>query len=281
MAKLECVACDLDGSLLNADKRIHPADKETIKKLKALGIPFFICTGRPADFARQIMAEVGHEYPVCACNGAYALDMDTHELVYMVEPISTELVLEMQAYLEESKLSYFVYTTEGPLFDRPDSKRTLHWKDQWEKNFEPQNRFEFHYVDDPGVDLTKMNVIKFLVPYVEDEVKDRLNERFNKDGTLEIMWSEQSVLDINTAGTNKGYGLQRLSEIYNFSLENTLVLGDNFNDLPMLEICGLPVVPENGEEDLKAMAKFVTTHHNDAPLTHAIQHFFPELLEQA
>ena len=42
--KLECVISDLDGSLLNSQKKVSPRDLETIKKLKEKGILFFIST---------------------------------------------------------------------------------------------------------------------------------------------------------------------------------------------------------------------------------------------
>ena len=280
MQVLECVACDLDGSLLNKEKKISQQDKQTIEKLKTLGIPTFICTGRPAAFTQQIMAEVGYDYPVCACNGAYAYDFSKKKVVYTGKLLPYETAIRLQRYAQEKDLSYLIYTTQCPLFDSPTSRRTLFWKEQLEKNFEPQNRFLIQYAQDYQDQLSSMEIVKVLLPYVEDWVKEEVEEIFNQDGSLEISWSDRAILDINTKGVNKGWGLRKMSQLYGFDLKSTLVLGDSFNDLSMLRVGGIPVVPQNGEEEVKQKAVYITTDHNDSPLTNAIRGLWPGLLEQ-
>ena len=56
-------------------------------------------------------------------------------------------------------------------------------------------------------------------------------------------------------------------------------MGDNYNDRTMLETVGLGVVPGNGEAEIRPLAKYVTTPNGENPLSAAIDHFFPGLLE--
>ena len=79
-------------------------------------------------------------------------------------------------------------------------------------------------------------------------------------------------------GWDKGRGAAWLAEAEGFSLRDTLALGDAGNDLPLLRAVGWPVVPQNGEEEAKALARFITTDHDNNPLTAAIEALFPELL---
>jgi len=276
--KPACIACDLDGSLLNSKKQICPEDKVTIQKLKAMGVPVFVCTGRPAEFAKQTVSEIGFDYPVCGCNGGYIYDYRGGRVLYAVPSIPAATARSIRAFLLEKGYPHMIYTTDGPLFDAPDSKRTLFWKKQLAENFAPENAFAIRYIDDPDIDLDRMHILKVLVCYVPDEAKEQFERRFNQNGDYEVAWSDKAILDINTAGTNKGSGLQRLSELFHFDLCQTLVLGDNFNDTSMLKICGLPVVPQNGEEDVKAIARYVTADNDHAPLTHAVEALFPGLL---
>lgn len=277
--KLECVACDLDGSLLNKEKKISPEDLKTIKKLKEKGVKFFICTGRPFPFAKQVAYEVGFDSPVSNCNGAYAYDYLKNEPVYNVDEIPGEDVLKIYGFCKENNYPYMIYALENVYFDNPYSKRSLYWFNQLENNFSKENAFEVVYFDPDKIDLKNTHFMKIILPYVPEETKDIFNEKFNRDGKYEVMFSEKGVLDINAKGINKGFALKKLSEIYHFNLKNTLVLGDNFNDEPMLKACGYPVVPENAEEEMKKLATFITSSNSDSPLTTAINKLFKDLLD--
>ncbi len=80
--KLEAVACDLDGSLYNDDKKISPQDLQTIQKLKAQGIPVFVCTGRAYHFSKDATSQIGEDYPMCCCNGGYVAEQGTGKSLY-------------------------------------------------------------------------------------------------------------------------------------------------------------------------------------------------------
>ena len=275
--KLEAVVCDLDGSLLNSHKTVSEEDLKTIKTLKKKGIRFHIISGRPHPFSRQIAMDTGDDSPVSCCNGAYIYDFKKEEVLFHTSFIETRDVLAIRDHCKENGISYLLYSLEGVIFDRPDSRRCLNWKKQNDTVFKEGNKISFVYdCDDP--DLNGLHFVKLMTPYVTEEEIQGIRERFNKDDKYEFVLSEKAVLDINTKGIHKGFALKTLSDIYGFSLENTLALGDNFNDMTMLEEAGYPVVPENGEEEVKEKACFITADNDHDPLTHAIRKLFPELL---
>ena len=276
--KLECVVCDLDGSLLNDDKKVSKEDLETIRTLKNKGIKFFICTGRPFPLSKQIAYEVGFDCPTINCNGAYGYDYLNNKVLFHTKEIDTSDVLDIYHFVKKNNYSYLIYSLEKLLFDRPDSKRTLYWKKQLEEVFSKENAFEIEYYDENKIDLKDLHVMKILLPYIDQNGLDLFNKTLNKDHKFEAVFSEKDVLDITYKGINKGYGIKKMSEIYNFNLENTLALGDNYNDLDMLNIVGYPVVTGNAKEDIKKVAKYITTSNNDSPLTNIINKLFKDIL---
>lgn len=275
--KLEAVVCDLDGSLLDSSKKVSEEDLKTIASLKKKGVRFHIVSGRPHPFSRQIAEDTGFDSPVSCCNGAYIYDFKKEEVLFHTDLIDLKDVKEIRDYCRERGISYLLYALEGVIFDRPDSKRTLNWKRQNETVFKEGNKISFVY-DCDGPDLSQYHFIKLLIPYVTPEEIEGIRNNFDKDDKYEFVLSEKAVLDINTKGIHKGFAVSTLSKRYGFSLDNTLALGDNFNDVTMLEECGYPVVPENGEEDVKKKACFVTSDNDHDPLTHAVKALFPELL---
>jgi len=96
---------------------------------------------------------------------------------------------------------------------------------------------------------------------------------------LNPVFSEPTLLDVNAAGVNKGRGVQRLAELFGFDPANTMAIGDNFNDITLLESVGIPVAPANAEDQIKSLAKYITCSNNDSPLTYAIEHLYPGLLD--
>ncbi len=276
MNTLECIVTDLDDSLLGPDKRISPRDLATIRALKAKGVHFFIVTGRHPDFVKQFAHDTGYDLPIAACNGAQVYDYASKtNLMHL--PIAHSLAKEIFNFLNEKKRHYIIYTPTSPYFT-PENPRISFWQ-QVSGQFELENRFDIRYIDD-HFHFDDHIIIKFLLPHAVEEERQELERLFNNNGELSMVFSGKGLLDVNAAGATKGNAVRYLATQYGFSLENTLALGDNFNDTSMLEVCGYPVVPANGEEDVRKIARFVTSHHSQDPLTTAVQALFPALFAE-
>ena len=273
--KLQCVVSDLDDSLLTSDKTISPRDRETIRRLKEKGVYFFIASGRHFSFVRELASQVGFDLPVICCNGGHVYDYLTGETL-MAKLIPSPVARAVKEYLDERKIHYLIYTTESPFFT-PGNPRIPFWEEQ-NRTCAPENRFPIRILE-KGFPIEEHRILKFLVPQATDPIREDLTRNLNQDGSMTIVYSGKGLLDLNAAGACKGAGIEFLSQHFGFSLENTMAMGDSENDQSMLDLCGWPVVPENGEDFLKGKARFVTAHHDRDPLTAAIQHLFPQLLE--
>ena len=275
--KLEAVLCDLDGSLLNSQRQISAKDRETICVLKEKGVHVHIVTGRPAPFSRQNAEDIGFDSLVSCCNGGYIYDFLKEEVVTHGTLIEPKDVIGIRDYCLAHNISYLIYTLEGVIFDRPDSRRTLYWKKMSEEKFSEGNKLDFTY-DSKDIDLHERHTVKLLLAYVSQEDAANIREYFNKENKYEIVFSEKELLDINSAGINKAYAVKQLAKTVGFDLKNAIVLGDNFNDEAMLKEAGYPIVPENGEEAMKKLAFYITSPNDESPLTRAIEDCFPEYI---
>ena len=68
--------------------------------------------------------------------------------------------------------------------------------------------------------------------------------------------------------------MKKLGEIENISTEEMIAVGDSGNDIPLLEIVGMPVAVENAIPEIKSIAKFQSVNNNEDALKTVIERFF-------
>ena len=278
LPKLECVICDLDGSLLNSQKKVSSRDLETIKTLKSKGILFFISTGRAFPFVQETLGSIGFDLPVSCCNGGLIYDFAKKKSL-ACDPLEKEVAVKVLDWLLTTPHPFIVYADTGVYFRNRTMKGYIMWE-KWNQTAPQQYRFAMPTVEDGDLDRDNTTFVEILLTEANDEVYRQLMEAMGEDAKkLNIIFSEPVLLDVNAVGVNKGKGVQRLSEMFGFDPKNTMALGDNFNDITLMQSVGLPVAPANAEEQIRSMAKFIACSNDESALTYAISHLYPELLD--
>ena len=283
MNELSAIVTDLDGALLCGSlmasglSLISEQDVNTIEKLSKQGIPTFLVTGRPFPFVAEIMDQVGYDLPLCCCNGGLIYDFKTQKAIY-AKGMPAGTARNITQFLQGRGIPFLAYTQNGVWFSARNEGRHPYWSAQ-NQLYKEKNRFVERFFTEEAFDFEDEPIIKILLQLASDEpVVQEMRELFSKDGQLHIVASGKRFLDISDAQANKAEGVRALARLFGFDIARTIAMGDNFNDDAMLRLSGIPVVTENGEDEMKAIAKFVTTSNNDSPLTHAIAHLFPALL---
>jgi hydroxymethylpyrimidine pyrophosphatase-like HAD family hydrolase len=83
-----------------------------------------------------------------------------------------------------------------------------------------------------------------------------------------------TLIDILPSDASKGTGVEKLAALNGLTAENVMVIGDNFNDLEMLEFAGTPVVMGNASPDLLGRKEFYKTlNNNESGVAAAIRRF--------
>ncbi len=275
MNRLECVISDMDGSLVGDNQTISPQDIETIRTIKNKGIPFFFVTGRHQIMCHTHMEKIGFDYPIVCNNGSTIYDFASKEAQGDTF-IPQDVVKRFWHYCKDHKYFCYVFTTQHayvhPDYRNPDFPDKL-----IARIAQGTPSLVFDELT-PDFDPVGMDVVKLLVPNMPPKELDKLKAFADPEGFLEISYSYTNFADVTRSGVDKGTAVRRLAKLYGFSLENTLVMGDNYNDLKMLKLAGYPVATANAEPLVRQVSRYITADCNSSPLTRAVNHFFPNLL---
>ena len=265
---IELVAIDMDGTLLDPAHKLTPRVKQAIAEARALGVHIVLTSGRPvpglAPFLQELGIEGDDDYCI-ACNGGlvqrigpretvveYPLSFD--DFVYC-EQIAREIGVHFQAldaqrmYTPNQDIS--IYTVADSHLSRmPLSYRRV--ADM-----------------DPGMSFIKLMMID--EPEVLDAAIVRLptalTERFA------VLKSAPFFLEVFDRRAGKGPSLQKLAEHLGIDRANVMAIGDQENDLTMLQYAGTSVAMGNAIDAVKATARFETATNADEGVAKAIERF--------
>ena len=274
--KLEALITDLDGSLLNDQKGIGAQDVKTLQALQDKGVQVFVATGRHQCLTRFYYPQLGLKTPTVTSNGGLLYDFAKEEILSM-HVISREDVATLVDFTRRQGLVFYLYSDRLCILD-PRNPTSFYY--QQDKALGVIARSDEFVEMEEGFDPLAHTVIKFMIPDCPAGAVEALAQTdLGRSGRITWAYSGDEFLDINAGGVSKGSALRELAQRYGFSLENTLALGDNFNDLEMLQAVGYPVVPETAREDLRPYARYITCSNNDNPISHIVRQLFPELLD--
>lgn len=271
MSKIKLVAMDLDNTLLDKDKNISEHTKEVLKEAARQGVEIVPATGRIFKAIPDFLREMdGVHYALC-CNGATVYDKIKDEIIYTNHlPMETVFALfdvmdkyhctqdiyqNGQGYMEERFYRNLAeYNVEGHLLDLVLRTR-IEVKDLRE------------YIRQNPLGIEK------AAGFFDDmEVREKVRKELC-DLQVSVSSSLPNNLEINQLGCNKGDGLTHLAQYLGLSMDQVMACGDAGNDVQMIEAAGLGVVMENGREDLKAIADFVTKTNNEDGVAYAIEKY--------
>lgn len=268
--KLICI--DMDGTLLNSQKKISKRNLSAIKKAHEAGVKVAICTGRIFTSANYYGKLIGVQAPIIASNGAYIREKDREEVIYKAvlgdyncnvilsilkkhnivphfftsDTIFTEeLVYFSQHYNEANK--------KIPLIDQV----SIHITNQWSKVFQ-ENQLEIIKAVAADKDLNKVSLAK---------------EEIKKLGDFEVVSSTENNFEVMSKEASKGRGVKILSDFYGISPKEIICIGDNENDISMIKFAGLGVAMGNSDKNVIKEADYVTLSNDEDGVAAVIEKF--------
>ena len=241
---------DFDGTLVKSDGTISEQNKRAIARYRAAGGVFAVCTGRMLTSIRPRLKELGiEEGLVVAYQGATICDIASGQLLKN-DGCSEEDVLLVLRILEEENLHIHVYTVEDLYANR---------RDEYLNFYEAVCAVRGTVIADMPlseyVKREKLRIVKVLAAVTPDEraalaerLQNTLGEKFF------VTCSSQWLVEVMPVGQNKAAAVQFLSEYYGVPREKIAAIGDQLNDLPMLQAAGGKFAVASGEEALKREA---------------------------
>lgn len=250
---IRLIACDLDETLLDDTHRCSQKNKEMIHYAVARGIKFVPATGRgyqsiePTLQELQLSQEPG-QY-VISYNGGILTENKDHKILEM----HTLTYAQVEALFQKGKefnVCIQIYTTKQLyIYALNESEK------QRLDGFASYECFD-------GEDLTWLKGTRILkVLYMNEDIA-YLNSLAPQLGSLQeeldISYSSNRYMEFNPKCVSKGAGLQNLMSLLGIQREEVIAIGDNWNDLSMIQVAGIGIGVANTIEEMKPYCDRIT-----------------------
>ncbi|MBO5737041.1 MAG: HAD family phosphatase [Clostridia bacterium] len=252
------IVSDFDGTLVNENGTISDKNKKAIADYMAAGGAFAISTGRMPDGILSRAKELGLKGLVSCCQGSIIADIETRNFVFE-DRISYETTLAVVEQMEQMGLHIFVYES-WEYFSNKDNMAL--------KMYENAVKSKATLVIDKPLSAfvkeRKLASYKILVMVSPED-----NERVLKALEAEhfpgcaVTRSSEFLVEVINSKYSKGTAVEFLVDYFHTTLEETVAIGDQLNDLPMIEKAGFGIAVQNADKGLKAKAKTVSPRTNE------------------
>ena len=268
------IASDLDETLLDSEHRIPERVRLAIAAARERGARFVPATGRPYESVDDTLADLGlldepGEYVISFNGGVITENADTaHPLTTC--SLAPEVAEALYQAGIERGLCIHVYTLEH-----------VYLYNYWpvERSY-IEGRMNIVETAEKSLDFlseTGEHVVKLLFMSLDMEELRRTERELAEAGLtegLDVVYSSNRYLEFNAPGINKGEGLLALAEHLGIAPGETMAIGDNSNDVPMIRAAGLGVAVANASEEARAAAGYVCDDDNNAGgVAEAIERF--------
>ncbi len=265
----------MDGTLLNSSAEIPEANLRAIQAAADAGIEVAIVTGRRFDFARPVAEQIPCPLTMIVNNGALVRSKDgtTHLRNLLPRETALELLGQMERYRRRAAL----------VFDRARENQVVYeeieWHDPRRRAYLQRNREYIAQVSPLENALTEdpIQLMYTGEPAQMHAAEAVLRASPQRDSfSLAVTYYDHmnfAMLDVLHSGCSKGATLAEWSARRGYSRDQVMAIGDNFNDVEMLEFAGLPVVMANSVPELKNMGYRQTLSNDHAGVAAAIESY--------
>lgn len=279
---IKCIASDMDGTLLNSREKISTENKKAIELAQSKGVEVVIATGRSYMEARHALEGVELACSVISLNGAVVWDKEGK--IIASNPIEVEDYKKARNVLDGIGVYYEIYTSHGTythcmeqsvdtlvdiLVTAMPHVNPLYIAERVRMRFETDMAKVIADYDDlyeiPGIEFYKI-----LVYSLDNNLLGKAGGELKNQTKLAVSSSGQGNLEITSKFAQKGNALALLVAECNIALNDTMAIGDNYNDVSMLEKVGKPVAMGNAPEEIKQLCGEVTLTNDENGVAKAI-----------
>ncbi len=251
---IRLVVLDIDGTIAGRSNDIREPVKQAIRKAQAKGIQVAIATGRMYCSALRFHSEVGSTLPMLAYQGAWIQDPATQQ-IHQHLPVSRTTAEQLLNYFESDQLRSLLsvhFYINDQLYVREVTPETQIYSAR--ANIQPIA------VGDLRKALT-LEPTKVLALSDDTAIIDQLLGTLRKQYTPAELYLTKSVatfFEATNPAANKGAAVRYLAEeLLGLEAKNVMAIGDNYNDLEMIDYAGLGIAMGNAPADVQAIAQWV------------------------
>ena len=276
MTKYKLIALDIDGTLANSSGKITGRTKEVVHRVAETGATIVVATGRRFITAKPRVLQL--QFPdllLAAHNGAILKRLNGELLHYQLLPCAVaKQVVQISKELGLRPVAFEGTQDSANLFVEDYGDQL----DVWERGYLEENRAHLNWVDNLATDLPGdvIEVISVVPAEKAHEVAAIFQTRLNgqvKPILVIINNGRHAFLGLSHAKVGKDLPLRYLAEQMGITPSEILAIGDNYNDLDMLQFAGTGVVMENADDALKQEGFHVTSSNDADGVAVALERF--------
>ncbi len=267
VSRIDLIALDLDGTLLNSSDRVSSANREAIAAALEAGVRVVIATGRGADAASDVARELQLNLPIICAHGALTKDILSGKILGHI-PVPLQYAKPMIEFAEANRLDAAVYVDEKfhRVADMPPYMNDMtgpHW-----------------------VEVERLAHVLTSAPtflrFFGSESARAVRAAFD-DFPLHFKyetWGDFEELAVTSLEATKKNALARLCADLKIRPKHVMAVGDSRNDVPMLRWAEVGVAMANALPEVRDAVKHVTATNDDDGVARAIERFVLRPLEE-
>lgn len=259
---IKMIATDIDGTILATGADFSPAVKNCIKNLTDSGIKVVLVTGRMHSSAIHVAKDLGLSTPIISYQGGLIKDFDGKTLYQ--KNLDSGSAKEIINWAQANDIHINLYI-DDKLYVQNDNKTIKTYV---------QGKYIDYKVCSFG-DLEIKNVNKILaIDYSDaDKVSGWVDELQEKYPSLYIVKSTPYFCEIGSNEAKKSLGVKFLCEYWGIKKEEVLAIGDQNNDIDLIQSGGIGVAMGNSTDELKSVANYITDTVNNDGFVKAVEKF--------
>lgn len=269
---IKLIAIDLDGTLVNSQKQLSRENYEALHYAHQQGVKIVLCTGRPYLAMKHLVEEIGlntEDDYIITFNGS------------QIQGASDGRVLASYTISRDEMLTWYEETNRLAL---PLNVIDQDWV--YEPTSYPEGRPSW-YVDRVTSAPSKLKDFnefpadhqfnKLVISQEPDYIQSGV-QAFNPNlaSQYNIVRSHPHLYEIGQQGVSKGNALKELGKQLGIDMADMMAIGDEDNDMSMIEMAGIGVAMGNAIDPVKEIAQYVTATNDESGVAQAIYHYLGE-----
>ena len=271
---IRLLAIDIDGTLLDSRGRLPDAHRDALVDASARGLEVALVTGRSFHFTGPVVELLPIPLTLIVNNGAVVKSKSGETVLRHVLPrVTARRVLDETRHFEDSV---------AIVFDRPDERQIVFDRMDWShpnrRGYYEKNKAFIAAAPAPLRDMLTDDPIQVMFNGSVEPMRQLVTslralpiaDQFSVAIT-EYVARDFSLVDVNGAGCSKGTTLAAWVERRGWTPADVAAVGDNLNDVEMLDFAGTAYVMGNASEALKARGYRATGSNDEGGLATAIR----------
>ncbi len=255
------ICSDLDGTLIDEENMVSKENLDAIEYFRAHGGKFMIATGRVPDAVTPAIGDLKTDYPCICHNGCSVYDFMCNEYIETISidedvlPVAREIMEVCPASGVE------VMTSQGIFVIKRTAATDFHIE------FEKIKAFSANRIED--VPKPWFKILFAQAPDETDIIKEALiNSPYQENYSL--LKTHKFYYEIYNKTASKGKALLKFCEHNGIDPQNVIAIGDNENDISMIDVAGVGAAVANAPDLVKAHADIITCSNEESAIADLI-----------